>query len=176
MIVTTAPRRPTPTPTKEGAAFEGWYTDAALTNVYDFSTPITKDLILYAKWTEITLTSLNELIIEATQLNDNNYEDESYEVMYSKLQAAKVVAASQNPTPTEIYNAYQALIDAINQLIAKPYRATSKLGFDPMPVDGLIYVTTNSSRHSLVSILINISCLSLFFSMIAPMNVLCSVI
>lgn len=132
------------TPTKEGAAFEGWYTDAALTNVYDFSTPITKDLILYAKWTEITLTSLNELIIEATQLNDNNYEDESYEVMYSKLQAAKVVAASQNPTPTEIYNAYQALIDAINQLIAKPYRATSKLGFDPMPVDGLIYVTTNS--------------------------------
>lgn len=134
------------TPIKEGAAFEGWYTDAALTNIYDFSTPITKDITLYAKWTEITLTSLNELIEEATQLNDNNYEDESYEIMYSKLQAAKSVAILQNPTSIEIYNAYQALINAINQLVAKPYRATSKLGLDPMPVDGLIYVTTNSEN------------------------------
>ncbi len=39
-------------PTKPGYTFEGWYTDAILTEPFDFETLIDKDLILYAKWTE----------------------------------------------------------------------------------------------------------------------------
>lgn len=40
-------------PTKEGANFDGWYTDdGTFENAYDFSTPVTGDLDLYAKWTE----------------------------------------------------------------------------------------------------------------------------
>ncbi len=39
-------------PFKEGYVFGGWYTDTALTQEYDFSTPITKSLTLYAKWIE----------------------------------------------------------------------------------------------------------------------------
>jgi uncharacterized repeat protein (TIGR02543 family) len=31
--------------------FAGWYEDAALENEYDFDTPITQDITLYAKWT-----------------------------------------------------------------------------------------------------------------------------
>ncbi|SHH61911.1 Listeria/Bacterioides repeat-containing protein [Anaerosphaera aminiphila DSM 21120] len=42
---------PTPEPTKDGFKLEGWYKDEAHTEKYDFATPITKDVKLYAKWT-----------------------------------------------------------------------------------------------------------------------------
>lgn len=37
-------------PTCDGYTFGGWYTDEACTQAYDFSTPVTADLTLYAKW------------------------------------------------------------------------------------------------------------------------------
>ena len=37
-------------PTREGYEFSGWYTDEACANAYDFATPVTGDLTLYAKW------------------------------------------------------------------------------------------------------------------------------
>ena len=37
-------------PTREAYEFEGWYTDEALSNPFDFDTAITKDTTLYAKW------------------------------------------------------------------------------------------------------------------------------
>lgn len=39
-------------PTREGYTFGGWYTDEACTQAYDFSTPVTADMTLYAKWTK----------------------------------------------------------------------------------------------------------------------------
>ena len=39
-------------PTKEGYAFAGWYTDKELKEKYDFSQTVTKNLTLYAAWTE----------------------------------------------------------------------------------------------------------------------------
>lgn len=39
-------------PTKEGYTFDGWYSDKGLTKKYDFSEKITKNITLYAKWTE----------------------------------------------------------------------------------------------------------------------------
>ena len=39
-------------PTASGWSFGGWYKEAACTNAFDFSTPITGDITLYAKWTE----------------------------------------------------------------------------------------------------------------------------
>ncbi len=41
--------RPTD-PTKEHYTFAGWYTNATLTDEFDFSTPITGSMTLYAKW------------------------------------------------------------------------------------------------------------------------------
>lgn len=43
--------RPTD-PTKAGYTFDGWYSDEALTTVYDFTTPVTGATTIYAKWTE----------------------------------------------------------------------------------------------------------------------------
>lgn len=39
-------------PTKDGYTFAGWYSDETLTTEYDFSTPVTSDLTLYADWDE----------------------------------------------------------------------------------------------------------------------------
>ena len=39
-------------PEKEGFMFEGWFKDSALTEAYDFSTAVTENLTLYAKWHE----------------------------------------------------------------------------------------------------------------------------
>jgi uncharacterized repeat protein (TIGR02543 family) len=40
-------------PTKDGFTFAGWFSDLALTDEFDFTTVITTNVMLYAKWTEI---------------------------------------------------------------------------------------------------------------------------
>lgn len=39
-----------PEPTADGYTFEGWFTEAACQNAFDFNTAITKNITLYAKW------------------------------------------------------------------------------------------------------------------------------
>ncbi|MBN2509571.1 MAG: leucine-rich repeat protein [Spirochaetales bacterium] len=41
-------------PEKGGYAFAGWYSDEELSTVYDFSSPVTRHMTLYAKWTLVT--------------------------------------------------------------------------------------------------------------------------
>ncbi|WP_182302052.1 InlB B-repeat-containing protein [Cohnella cholangitidis] len=43
-------------PNKSGNTFGGWYTDAGLTTAFAFTTPITGNTTLYAKWTPNTYT------------------------------------------------------------------------------------------------------------------------
>lgn len=40
-------------PVKEGYVFSGWYTEESFENLYDFRSPITDNVVLYAKWDEI---------------------------------------------------------------------------------------------------------------------------
>ena len=44
-------------PKRDGYLFSGWYLDAACTSLYDFSTPVTSDFTLYAKWADAAATS-----------------------------------------------------------------------------------------------------------------------
>ena len=44
--------KPTPAPTKEGFTFDGWYEDSTFSKEFDFNTPITNSMTLYAKWAE----------------------------------------------------------------------------------------------------------------------------
>ena len=39
-------------PTREGYTFDGWYTDAGLTKLYDFDSRVNESFTLYAKWIE----------------------------------------------------------------------------------------------------------------------------
>ena len=43
-------------PSAEGYRFGGWYTNSDCTTKYDFSSRVTKDITLYAKWTRVTYT------------------------------------------------------------------------------------------------------------------------
>ena len=43
---------PTDPPTRDGYVFDGWYKDALCTQRYDFSSPITANITLYAKWVQ----------------------------------------------------------------------------------------------------------------------------
>ena len=39
-------------PAADGWEFGGWFTDGECRQAYDFATPVTSDLTLYAKWTQ----------------------------------------------------------------------------------------------------------------------------
>jgi uncharacterized repeat protein (TIGR02543 family) len=56
-------------PVKPGYIFGNWYCDLELTIPYDFNTPVSGDLILYARWLEpgtVTITLTMEAITEGT--------------------------------------------------------------------------------------------------------------
>ena len=55
----TAKATPPTAPTRNGYAFGGWYSDSGLTTAYNFSTVVTANLPLYAKWTAIYTVSFN---------------------------------------------------------------------------------------------------------------------
>jgi uncharacterized repeat protein (TIGR02543 family) len=40
-------------PTRRNYLFDGWYTSRNYTQLFDFSTPITADLVLYARWVRV---------------------------------------------------------------------------------------------------------------------------
>lgn len=43
-------------PTRDGYTFGGWFTDEEYENAYDFASPVTENITLYAKWTEKQMT------------------------------------------------------------------------------------------------------------------------
>ncbi|KFI98066.1 Ig-like domain-containing protein [Bifidobacterium stellenboschense] len=53
-------------PTKSGSTFGGWYSDANLTTKYDFSSAVTGNITLYARWDAITITSLDDATAVST--------------------------------------------------------------------------------------------------------------
>lgn len=139
-------QRPLP-PTKDGFVFDNWYKDEALTQVYDFSTIVTGNITLYAKWTEaatITKGMLQALMEEAYAINTNKYTDESLARVYDKLRIAETIISKTNPTAQEIQTAYQELNTAISELEEAAYRATSGIEVYPEPINGFIYVNSKS--------------------------------
>ena len=52
-------------PTKAGNSFAGWYTDSGFTTLFNFTTPVTANMTLYAKW--------NTLAVGDLLLNDGSY-------------------------------------------------------------------------------------------------------
>lgn len=48
-------------PTKDGYAFAGWYSDSGLTQAFNFNTPISTDITLYAKW-DVVIAAANATV------------------------------------------------------------------------------------------------------------------
>jgi len=61
--------RPT-NPTRSGFVFAGWYSDAGLTTIYNFSTLVTLNITLFAKWNESIVSSSG---IELIRLSAGTY-------------------------------------------------------------------------------------------------------
>ncbi|MDO4792845.1 MAG: InlB B-repeat-containing protein [Filifactor alocis] len=55
-VAPNTPVAPPAPPTRAGYSFEGWYTDGAYTTPWNFSDPVTADMVLYAKWNSSTST------------------------------------------------------------------------------------------------------------------------
>lgn len=95
-------------PSEDGFTFQGWYLDRDHTKAYDYSSPVTSDLTLYAKW----------VAKEASQ--DNTPKD-------SGTQAAKP-AASTTPTASSAPKASNALPHTDDPGSAQPALAATLLG------------------------------------------------
>jgi uncharacterized repeat protein (TIGR02543 family) len=97
------------TPLKECYSFAGWYYDSALTQAYNVSDQITRDLTLYAKW---TATSANAQCSFATltstigKVSTGGTANETLTVGSGiKLAALKAAITPSKDATFEIYNA-----------------------------------------------------------------------
>ena len=52
-------------PSKDGYRFDGWYTNAALTQAYDWDSVVNEDLVLYAKW-------LSNIVVDDSDEKDSD--------------------------------------------------------------------------------------------------------
>lgn len=139
--------KPATAPTKEGNLFEGWYTEQTMTNLFDFYTPITKDITLYAKWMDIssiTYDDLQQLFWKAGNLayQEYAYTEESLLALRKEIEEIRPIINDQSSaTQEEIATAYQTLHAAIQALVELPYRQTASLKINPTPIaEGIIPV------------------------------------
>lgn len=136
--------KPATAPTKEGNLFEGWYTEQTMTNLFEFYTPITKDITLYAKWMDIssiTFDDLQQLFGEAEYraYQEYAYTEESLLALKEKIEEVRPTVQNQSPTQEEIATAYQTLHAAMQALVELPYRQTTSLEINPTPIaEGVI--------------------------------------
>lgn len=131
---------PQPVPTKDGYLFEGWYTEQTMRYKFDFYTPITKDITLYAKWLDIAsidYDDLSQLFDEAKNLADYinyTYTEESLKALKVKVEEVSPVATNPDATQEQIAKAYQTLHNAMQALVELPYRPTASLRIYPAPI------------------------------------------
>lgn len=84
---------PTP-PTAEGYTFGGWYTESSCTNAYNFDTPVTADLDLYAKWTKDYSTASYYYYDEQSSWADSNCKELTKTAEYAYVSLPKSVLSN----------------------------------------------------------------------------------
>ncbi|MDY4850326.1 MAG: InlB B-repeat-containing protein [Paludibacteraceae bacterium] len=91
---------PTP-PTAEGYTFAGWYTEKECTNAYNFETPVTAELHLYAKWTQNASAVTYYFMGEITGWGNGKGRPMTSEAEYAYIK----LSDNQANTNFKIYNA-----------------------------------------------------------------------
>lgn len=98
-------------PSKSGYVFDGWYSDAGLTNAYDFTSSVTTNTTIYAKWRNIK-EELVALITTANGLlSGGTTKGQSY--LNAQIAVAQAVADNTSATVDEVTTAFNALKGAI---------------------------------------------------------------
>ncbi len=138
---------PDPVPSKLDYAFSGWYTDDdTFLQAFNFSTPITTDIDLYAKWRGIDLDALVALVHEAAELNAESYTGDSWEDFEEALFAAQGLLHAENATDAQIIAAYNALARAMSALVPH-LDQNPTIDFGSIAVNGFVYVAPGSYFH-----------------------------
>lgn len=118
-------------PTKSGLYFSGWYTDTTYSQKWVFTSfPVTTDMTLYAKWSEVTSIEYNQNSEIALYPNPAK----------SYLQILNL----QTKSSIDIYNLEGKLITHVDQL-----DATGTISIDMLPkgVYVLVINDTNKNYH-----------------------------
>ncbi|KQY94362.1 hypothetical protein ASD24_02030 [Paenibacillus sp. Root52] len=108
-------------PSRDGYKFFGWYTDMEMTQAYDFQTPVTSSITLYAKWQSenATLASLNvgqgtlDPGFSATELDyqvDVDPEVTSLEFSFSKAESSQIVNVTGATEQSVIDDVYSYMV------------------------------------------------------------------
>lgn len=103
----------------EGYRFAGWFSDSDYLYRFDLSSPITKDVHLYALFEKLPEKGeLNSAIEECEKLNPNDYES-GFEQFKLALEGAKEVARNEGATQSQIDQALVSLLEAKGNLKPK---------------------------------------------------------
>ncbi len=91
-------------PIREGYIFEGWYIDALCTRSYVFSTSITSNITLYAKWEKLPVEENKEIVFDFTKFNSltQGKLDENNKTTTDIPMGQFMVAAGSKATNTEL--------------------------------------------------------------------------
>ena len=149
----TAPAYPNGTPSRTGYTFDGWYTStdggATLSALaYDFDTPVTDNLTLYAKWTEKASVSINE----AAQTYTWNGEAQAFAITGTELEDFTVeyfINSAWTDTAPSAVGTYDVKITRVEDDTYKAYEkiitgglvinAATPTATEPTAKTGLVY-------------------------------------
>ncbi|WP_461810688.1 InlB B-repeat-containing protein [Faecalimonas sp.] len=119
-------------PVKEGFVFKGWYTEKDCINQYNFSSAVTSDMILYAKWekksNEAPVINANDQILTVgdsfdplAKVTAQDKEDGTI-----KLTKENVIANDVNTSKVGIYHVTYKVTDSNGAIVEKTITVTVK--------------------------------------------------
>ena len=111
-------------PTRENYLFMGWFTDAACTQRYDFSAPVTGDLTLYAKWRLSVISGTTSDGTVVTITSDDGFDDGTTirfaEVTDEETLAAAAGSLAEHMTLARLFDIELVAADGTPVSIEKP--------------------------------------------------------
>ena len=144
-------------PTKSGTTFVGWYKNSSLTTAYDFSSKVTGDLTLYAKWADGTTgdssssgsignaTTTEKGVIDFTAQGFSNAEVISQVIDSSNTVTATIDKGTSSYTPKYYEDGNALRVYAGNTITIKSTEAVKSIELVFGTGDGTNTITTNYS-------------------------------
>ena len=118
--------------TKEGYKLLGWYKDAGLKTAYDFNTPVTSNLTLYAKWEKLIPTfSVTDF---GAKPNDNVDDYNAFKTALAKASSYDELIIVKVPAGTYLIS-QSLMIQSDTRLVLDPnatIKSISTTGYVPM--------------------------------------------
>ena len=167
--------RPTTNPTMANYTFDNWYADARMTIPFDFNTPITSNITIFAKFISnsviltytiesgdgqsFTLGGTNDIVIKAsgdlakltaikvdgTTLAGSNYKTESGNTVLTLLNSYLNTLSVGNHTVTFVYN--DGSVEAALKVLAAQNQSKDETGPTVQTADMYRLYNPNSGEH-----------------------------